>query len=323
MATLLLRRVLLAMLTIWVVVSMTFVLIHVAPGEPFAPGMADPRVTPEMRAAFRARYGLDRSPVAQYLTYLSRVARGDLGDSFSQGRPVASVLRDALPRTLLLMGTALALGLALGMGLGVWQALRPGGWSDRFVGWLTVGIGAIPDFWIALGLLLLFGLKLRWFPIGGMTDATMYAYLSPAGKVADIAKHLVLPGATLSMLVGAIVARHQRAALLDVLPENFMRTALAKGLSPRAALLTHAVRNALLPTITLLGLMLPALVGGAVFVETIYSWPGLGQLAVSSIASRDHPLVLGATVLASALVVIGGILADVLTAAIDPRLRRA
>jgi peptide/nickel transport system permease protein len=323
MVAFLFRRLTLGLLTVLAVATFTFALIQAAPGEPFAQAMSDVRVTPEMRTAFRDRYGLDRPAGVQYVTWLGRVARGDFGESFSRSRPVSQVLFDALPRTLLLMTAALMLGFSLGIAVALWQAFRPGSTGDRIAQGLTVGVSSIPDFWIALGLLFLFALRLRWFPVGGIIDLTMHDYMTPAGKLLDIARHLVLPATSLGLLVAAVVARHQRAALLDTLPEDFIRTARAKGLRGRAVLIRHAFRNALLPTITLLGLMLPALVGGAVFVEAIYSWPGLGTIALASISARDYPVVLGATMLASLLVVIGGVLTDVAYSVADPRIRRA
>ena len=319
----LVRRLLLGVVTVFTVITLTFALIHAAPGEPFVTMIEDGRFSAEHRERLRERFGLDESLSRQYARYLANVARGDLGESFSARRPVAEVLGSALPRTLLLMGVALAAGFILGVLLGIWQAARRDSLLDKTANAATVTIGSIPDFWIAIGLLLLFALQLRWLPVSGMTDAVMHDYMSPAGKAADILRHLVLPGASLALLVLAVVARHQRAALLDVLPEDYIRTAIAKGASPRSVLARHAFRNALLPSITLLGLMLPALVGGAVFVESIYAWPGLGKVALDAIRNRDHPVILGVTLLTSGVVVLAGLIADLAYAAADPRTRRA
>jgi peptide/nickel transport system permease protein len=319
----LVRRLLLGVVTVFMVTTLTFALIHAAPGEPFVTMIEDGRFSAEHRDHLRERFGLDQSLGRQYARYLGNVVRGDLGESFSARRPVAEVLGAALPRTLLLMGAALATGFALGVLLGIWQAARRDSLLDKAANAATVTIGSIPDFWIAIGLLLLFALQLRWLPVSGMTDAVMHDYMSPAGKVVDLLRHLVLPGASLALLVLAVVARHQRAALLDVLPEDYIRTAVAKGASPRSVLARHAFRNALLPSITLLGLMLPALVGGAVFVESIFAWPGLGKVALDAIRNRDHPVILGVTLLTSGVVVLAGLIADLAYAAADPRTRRA
>jgi peptide/nickel transport system permease protein len=323
MTAFLLRRLLQGVATVLAVTTLTFLLVHAAPGEPYAYVMDDARVTPAQREAFRHRFGLDQPAHVQYGRYLARLATGDLGESFAASRPVATVVAERLPRTLLLMGTAILAGFALGAALGAWQAARRGSWGDRVTETVTVAVGAIPDFWIALALLLVFALRLGLFPVGGMVDATMHDYLSPAGKAIDVLRHLALPATSLVLLVAAVVARFQRAAVLDVLPEDFVRTARAKGLPPAGVVYRHALRNALLPTITLLGLSLPALVGGAVFVETVFAWPGLGQLAIASISARDYPVVLGVTLVASAMVVIAGIVADAAYAWADPRARRA
>ena len=322
MTAFLLRRVVWGIATVFAVTTLTFVLVHAAPGEPYANAMDDARLTEQGRAAFRARYRLDDPLPVQYVSYMGRLLRGDLGDSFAARRPVATVLAERLPRTLLLMATAILGGFTLGVAVGAWQASRIGSLRDRALEVITVGLGSIPDFWIAIFLLLTFGLNLRWFPVSGMVDVGMHDYLSPAGKVRDIAWHLVLPASSLLLIVVGVVARFQRAAVLEVLPEDFVRTARAKGVQPHAVLYRHALRNALLPTITLLGLSLPALVGGAVFVETVFSWPGLGLLAIDAIKQRDYAVVLGVSLLASVLVVIAGILTDLAYAAVDPRTRR-
>ena len=321
MRAFLLRRLALGLATMLVVATATFALLHAAPGEPFAELMEDPRFTPEQRALRRKAAGLDDPLPVQYIRYIGDVVRGDLGTSLAKRRPVRALLAERLPRTLLLMGTALLLGFAVGIAIGAWQAARAGSAGDRWVGHATVALGAVPDFWIALALLLTFGLKLRWFPVGGMTEPVTHDYMSLAGRIGDVAWHLVLPATALTLLILAFVARHQRAALLDTLPEDFVRTARAKGVSPANVVRHHALRAALLPTITLFGLSLPALVGGAVLIESTFSWPGMGHLAIESIAARDYPVVLGVTLVASAVVVIGGILADLLMLRADPRTR--
>lgn len=321
MMAFLLRRLALGLATMLVVTTATFLLLHAAPGEPFAVVLDDPRITPEQRAAFRARHGLDASLAVQYGRYLGGIARGDLGESIRLQRPVLAAIGERLPRTILLMTAALLPGFALGIALGAAQAARRGSRFDRWTERLTVAVGALPDFWIALALLLVFAFTLRWFPVTGMVDASVHEFLSPVGKVRDILHHLALPCASLGLLVVAGVARFQRSAVLDVLPDDYVRTARAKGLPHGAVIRRHALRNAILPTITLFGLSLPSMVGGAVFVESIFGWPGVGDLAVSSIVARDYPVVLGVTVLASLLVVVAGLLTDLACAWADPRLR--
>ncbi|MCC6928819.1 MAG: ABC transporter permease [Gemmatimonadaceae bacterium] len=322
MVTFLCRRLLQGVAILFVVATVTFALIHAAPGEPFAATMEDSRVTPEMRAELRRQYGLDQPIATQYARFVAQVVRADLGRSITQRRPVRTILGEAIPRTLLLMTVALIAAFALGVVTGAVQAARAGSRLDRVAGRVSVAFSALPEFWLALALLFLFGWRLRWLPISGMVDATLHEYLSPAGKLRDIAAHLALPAASIALIFAAVVARYQRQAMVDILPDDFVRTARAKGVRERSIVLRHALRNALLPTITLMGLALPALVGGSVFVENIFSWPGMGRVIVEALGARDYPVVLGATLVGSLFVVLGAILADLLSAAVDPRLRR-
>jgi peptide/nickel transport system permease protein len=319
----LVRRALLGIVILFTVVTFTFILIQSAPGEPFAQALDNPSFSPAQREVWRRYYGLDRPVSEQYARYLGRIIRGDLGESYSKRLPVREVIGRALPRTLMLMGAAMAVGFALGIGIGALQGWRAGSRLDRALSAATVGISAIPEFWLGIGLLLLFASRLHWLPTTGMVDDTMHAYMSPAGKVMDVARHLILPASSLALLVMAVVARQQRAALIDALPDDYVRTARAKGVSERGVVLRHALRNAMLPTITLIGLALPSLVGGAVFVESIYSWPGMGMAALDAVTSRDQPVVLGVVVVASVFVVLGSLLTDLLYAIADPRLRHA
>lgn len=323
MLSFLLKRIVQGVAIVWVVVTLTFLLVHLAPGEPFADILADHRSTPAMRERLRLRYGLDRPLGEQYVRYVAGAARGDLGESLSQRRPVTAILGEALPRTLLLMGGALILGFALGVSLGAVQASRRDTAFDRIATRLTVMLSAVPDFWLALGLMLLFAVQWRLLPSSGMHDDALYAYLTPTERLVDLLKHLVLPVSSLALIFTSIVARHQRASLLEVLPDDFVRTARAKGATERTILFRHALRNAILPIITLIGLAIPSLVGGAVFIETIFAWPGMGKATVDALGQRDYPVVVGATLLASTVVVLSSIVADVLYAASDPRMRRA
>lgn len=321
MTAFLFRRLLQGVAIVLTVATLTFVLIHAAPGEPFAGQLEDVRFTSAMRATLRKQYGLDQPLPVQYVRYMARLLRGDLDISLAQHRPVRTILAEALPRTLLLMSVALAAGFALGIVVGAAQAARAGTRVDRLASRATVALSALPDFWLGLALMLLFALRLRWFPVSGMIDVTLHDYMSPLGRARDVAWHLVLPALTMALLIAAVVARHQRQALLDVLPDDYIRSARAKGVSERVIVMRHALRNALLPIITLLGLALPAMVGGSVFIEVIFAWPGMGRTAVDALAARDYPVVLGATVVSSVLVVIGSVIADVVSAAVDPRLR--
>lgn len=320
------RRVAQGALVVWAAATAAFLLVHLAPGDPIAAAYDAPSISEAMRQHWRAVYGLDRPLAEQYARWLVAAVRGDFGLSIADARPVADILADALPNTLLLVGTSLVLGFALGIGAGVAQAaLRQRGGrgvhADRALGALTVFLYSLPEFWLALGLFVAFTLVVPILPSSGIRDAGVYDYMTPLERLRDRAAHLVLPSVTLAVGVIAVVARHQRAALLEVAREDFLRTARAKGLRERAILGRHALRNALIPVITLLGLALPALVGGVVFVERIFGWPGMGSVAVEAVAKRDYAVVAAVVVVGSAAVTVGALVADVLHALADPRLR--
>lgn len=314
------RRVLQAGVVVFLVATLSFCLLHLAPGDPFTT-LDSPNVTEAIRQRWRAAYGLDRPLPEQYLRYLGNVARGDLGYSYSLHRPVGEALADALPNTLVLMSVALVMSFALGILLGVIQARYHGSVLDHGIGAASLFFFSMPEFWLAIMMVLVFAYWIPIFPVAGMVNPVMHSYYGFWARVGDRLQHLVLPAATLTLLCAALIARYQRSAVLDVLHDDFVRTARAKGLDERRILLRHVLRNALLPIITILGLMLPVLLGGSVFVEKIFAWPGMGYLTVNAIATRDYPLVTAAMIIGAVLVVAGSLLADVLYAVVDPRLR--
>jgi peptide/nickel transport system permease protein len=316
----LVRRVAAAIAIIWAVVTITFVLIHLAPGTPFLPAAETP-VDPAVVARLRQEFGLDRPVAEQYVHYLRELARGNFGESFGLHRPVADALAEAVPNTLTLAGAALCIEFTLGLALGVYQATRPRRFGDVALGNATLFLYSVPTFWLGLLVLLVFGQWLRWFPVGGVVDVVTHPSLPWAGRVADRLWHLALPAATLGLVGAAGTARFERAAMLEVLGEDYVRTARAKGLPERRVVLGHALRNALLPLITLFGLAFPFLLTGAVLVETVFAWPGMGRLATEAIFRRDYPVVTAAAMLASGMVVLGSLLADLLYTAADPRIR--
>jgi peptide/nickel transport system permease protein len=319
----LLRRLGAGIAIIAAVATLTFIAVHLAPGTPF---QGDDRpMDPAVVARLRSRFGLDRPLPVQYVDYLAGLVHGDLGESFSQRRPVGRVIADAMPNTLLLAGTALAIDFLLGMTIGMVQAAHVRRRLDVALTNTTLFLYSLPTFWLGLVLLLAFG-RSGWFPlfpVGGVTDPAIYDALPLAGKILNRLYHLVLPALTLGLVGAAGTARYQRAALLEALNEDYVRTARAKGLSETRILVRHVLRNALIPIVTLLGIALPFLLTGAVVVETVFAWPGLGKVAADAINARDYPLVLGTTLLASVLVVLGSLIADLLTTAVDPRVRRA
>ena len=312
-------RLLHAIVVLFLVSTIAFFLLHFAPGDPFS--FENSNISQEVRARMRSAFGYDRPVVEQYLRYLKNVASGNLGFSHLRREPVANAIATTAPRTLVLMGLALVISFALGIRLGIYEALHWRRRRARASNAATMLVYSVPDFWLALMLLLGFSYWIPIFPAGGITDAALYDYMSPARQLWDRVRHIALPLTTLVLLVTAFVARFQRAALLDVLPAEFVRSARAKGLDERAVIGRHALRNALLPMITLAGLAFPALLGGAVFVEKVFSWPGLGSLVVDAIHVRDYPLVMAIVQIGALMVVLGNLLADVLYAWADPRVR--
>jgi peptide/nickel transport system permease protein len=312
-------RLLHAVVVLFLVTTIAFFLLHFAPGDPFS--FENPTIPPDVQNRLRAQFGYDRPVLEQYARYLGNVATGNLGFSHLMRVPVTQALATVLPRTLLLMGLALTISFALGIRLGVYEVRHRRQRRARASNGLTLFIYSLPDFWLALMLLLTFAYWLPVLPAGGMVDPVMHDYMGPAQAAWDRVRHLILPLTTLVLIVTALIARYQRAALMEVLPSDFVRTARAKGVDERDIVGRHALRNALLPMITLAGLAFPALLGGAVFVEKVFSWQGMGLTLISAIGVRDYPLVVASVVVGAALVVLGNLLADIAYGLADPRIR--
>lgn len=308
---------------VFLVTTITFVLGRLAPGDPFTAAAQTQLVPREIVEQRLRNYGLDRPIAEQYVRYLANVARGNLGYSFAERRPVMHVFRDRIPNTLLLAVTALIVIFAAGVAIGAVQGARAGSRLDSALSVATVFTYAVPSFWLGLMLLLVFGEQLRWFPVGGAHDPVLYPHLSWLGKIGDRLHHVALPALTLGLIGAAATARYQRAEMIEVVREEFIRAARAKGLSERLVVWRHALRNALLPTITLFGLTFPIVLSGTVLVETVFGWPGMGKLAVDAVLRRDYEVVTGASILAAVLVVLGNLLADLLYRIADPRTREA
>jgi peptide/nickel transport system permease protein len=314
-------RLLQGLAVIWVVATMTFALLHLAPGDPFS--YHDRRISPEVIARWRHAYCLDQPIAAQYVCYVRSIASGDLGYSISRQRPVRDILVDYVPRTIELMSLALIVSFAVGIALGVLEARRRGRFADWGSRAITLFFYSMPDFWLALMLALLFAYWIPIFPISGIEDVINAPTNGWWQHIVDQLRHLVLPVTTLVLLTCAAIARFQRAAMLDVIRMDFVVTARAKGVSEKAIAGQHVLRNALLPIITIAGLALPALLGGSVLVELVFSWPGMGYVTAMAIGSRDYALVTASVLAASVLVVVGTIAADLLYALADPRVRAA
>lgn len=319
----LLGRALQAVATFAVALVLLFVLMRAAPGDPLSRLTEDRPISLKEIEALRTRYGLDQPVDKQFVSFLEGLVRGDLGISIEYGRPVTTLLAERLPATVLLGGTVLLLNFTVGLWLGVRQAVGRGGSRDRWLTILSLAGYAMPSFWLGLVLAWLIGVEWRLLPAAGMRDPLLSPDAGGLSRAGDVLRHLVLPALTLSVVSIAATMRHQRAAMLEVLRLPYMITARAKGLSERSVTWRHAWRNALFPVITLFGLWLPILVSGSVFVEAVFAWPGLGSLAASAVGSRDYPLLMGASLLVAALVVVSGFMTDLAYALLDPRVRFA
>ena len=315
---LLVRRALSGLGVVFGVVTLMFFLLRVAPGDP-ALLLVGPAATTEQLAAQRHAMGLDRPLPAQYASWLGRFARGEWGTSIATGRPVRGMLAEAWPATVRLVGISLVLSYLAGIAIGVVQAVR-GGALDTVLSVVSVTLFALPGYWLGLMLVMLFTYKLRMLPAFGSSgfDAD---FLTGWQRAADWLRHLALPLATLTIVGVGGTARFVRGAMLDVAGEPYVAIARAKGITELQVALHHMLRNALIPVLTLLGLSLPALFSGAVFIEAIFAWPGVGRILVEAVQARDYPVVMAATAVSAVLVVAGNLLADLLTTLADPRVR--
>ena len=315
-----LRRCLAGLLLIWIVLTIVFVLLHAAPGDPVERLGADPRVPREQVDRLRSVYGLDRPILVQYFEWLRAVVlRGDWGYSFLHQRPVAGVLLEFLPATLALAAFAILIQFALGIPLGIWSALRSGRAADHGIRLATLLIYSVPMFWLALMSVLVFSNLLGWLPPSNASSP--FADRLPfVQRLVDWAQHLILPALVLGFPLSAPIARLLRNDLLGALGQDYVRSARSRGL-PERRVLIHALRNCMTPMIQIAGVNAPLLLGGAIVVEYVFSWPGLGTTAVAAIESRDYPLVLALTAWSGALVVTGNLIADLVQGLVDPRVR--
>jgi peptide/nickel transport system permease protein len=317
----LVRRVIQAAVTFAIAVVLMFFLMRLAPGDPLSRLQESRPMSPAEVEHLRRMYRLDQPIQQQFAEFVRGVLKADLGTSFEHGLPVTTLLASRLPPTLLLGGAAILLNFTLGLWLGVRQAVRRGSREDRALTVLSLAGYATPSFWLGLVLAWLVGIRLGWLPVAGMRNPLLAPDAPWITRALDVAAHLVLPAVTLSIVTIAGTMRYQRTALLEVLRLPYIGTARAKGLAEGIVVWRHAWRNALFPVITLFGLWLPLLVTGSVFVEMVFAWPGLGSLAASAASNRDYPLVMGAALLAAAVVVTASLLTDLAYALLDPRVR--
>lgn len=315
----LLRRLVQVVPLVWAVLTLIFVMLEAAPGDASA-YLVPPGASSEVRDTLRERWQLDDPAPARYLALLSNMARGDLGHSVLRGRPVSQLIREALPPTLLLAGASLAITLLLGGVLGVIQAARRGSTLDGVATALSLTFYSIPAFWLAILLVLAFAHGWPILPATQMADP-MADYMAPLPRLWDRVQHLMLPALALGLANTAVVARHLRARMVEVLGRDFIRAARARGVGGWAVILRHALPNSLLPVLTLVGLSLPFLVSGSVIIERVFAWPGMGSLVVESILGQDTPVVMGCLLVYALMVVAGSVTADLLCAWADPRIR--
>jgi peptide/nickel transport system permease protein len=322
MKTYLFKRILMLFPLMIGITLITFSVIHLAPGEPVEMQMAmNPKVGKAARDRLTKFYGLDKPLHEQYFSWVGRLARLDLGRSFSSdSRPVLDKIKERLPVTISLNVVALLLEFGLAIPIGILAATRRDSWLDKGITvFVFVGF-AVPTFWLALLLMYFFGVRLGWLPISGLHTLGSDSW-GTARYLWDLAKHLVMPVMVASFGSLAGLSRYMRSAMLNVINQDYITTARAKGLPERVVIYKHALRNALLPLITLLGFSIPGLIGGSVIFETIYAIPGMGQLFYQGVMSRDYPVVMGILVIGAGLTLIGNLIADLCYAVADPRIR--
>ncbi len=300
--------------------SITFFLIKALPGDQFSERSTNPNISAETLARFRARSGNDEPLLAQYWIWISSAAQGDLNRSDIFNKPVARVIGQHLPATLQLMSLAFVASMVGGIALGTWQGTATGSRAERLSGAVSLALVSIPEFWLAMILLLVFAINVHWFPTQGMSNLNHDGTV--VGIILNRLHHLFLPWLSLTLLDIAVISRYHRAAMRDVMGQQFLRTARAKGVPEHHIKWKHALRVAVLPIITIAGLYFPALFVGAVLIEQLFSWPGIGSVLPQAIASRDYFLVAGIVVVGSAMTATGSFLADVTRERLDPRLRR-
>lgn len=299
-----------------------FFVMHLAPGSPTdLQTEMNPKASAEMKERLRALYELDKPVHIQYLSWLKKISRGDLGTSFSTDRrPVAAKIMERLPVTILISLLSLFIVIAVAVPIGVLSAVHKDSLFDKVTA-VIVFIGfAVPTFWLALLLMIFFGIHLGWLPVSGLRSLN-YEYLGFWEQWVDLLKHLILPVFVSAFGGLAGLSRYMRANMLEVIRQDYIMTARAKGLSERNVIYKHALRNALLPAITILGLAIPGLIGGSVIFETIFAIPGMGQLFYMSVMARDYPTIMGILLIGAILTLVGNLIADVSYAVADPRIR--
>lgn len=331
----LIRRILQSILVLFVVSIATFTLAHAVPGDPISALISEKQAdNPEVRAALEKRWGLDKPLPVQYLTYVGNLFKGDMGESISKRRPVLDELKLRIPATIELSSYAMGFAILVGVPLGILSALKHDRWQDHVARFITLIGTSVPVFWFGLIMLYVFFYRLHWFPGPGRLDVGMQPPPTITGMVTVDAllqgdwdvfwaalKRLILPAIVLGAFAMGIIARMLRSSLIATMNEDYVRTARAKGIQEQRVVAGHALRNALIPTITVLGLTTASLLAGAVLTETIFSWPGLGNYAVSAAIKLDYPALLGITLVVAVFYVLINLIVDVVYGLLDPRIR--
>ena len=336
----LVRRLFQAIPTLFGISLLSFLLMLATPGDPITTITFKPNSSPEATNILRRQLGLDQPALIQYVYWLvgndwqkidvdgdgagdvqgtrRGVLRGDLGQSIALKRPVLDIIVERIPATLLLAIPAILLGYIIGIVIGMMAALRHNTWFDQLARVLSVIGSAVPAFWLGLILIILFSVNLGWLPMGGMRDITRE---DSGFNIIESLPYMVMPVLVLSLSIIAVISRYARIQALEVLSQDYIRTAYSKGLSNQYINFRHVARNALIPVITLLGGALATLLGGAVIIEQVFSWPGLGRLVIEAVAQRDYPLIMGSVVISGFIYIIALLLTDVLYGLVDPRIR--
>ncbi|MBN2412934.1 ABC transporter permease [candidate division KSB1 bacterium] len=319
MRTYILKRILSGILLVIGLLLFTFFLVRLSPGNPASIGY-DPLKSSQSMSRLEKVWGLDQPVHTQFYAWVTGILHGDFGRSYSNHKPVTELLKQTIPNTLLLTVPALVIQVVVGILLGLIQIIRHNTWLDRFISSFTLFIYAIPAFWLALILIMLFSQKFGWLPSSQMISFS-YDSLSLWQKFLDRCVHLLLPVLTMSLTSIGITSRYIRNGLVDIMDKTYITAARARGLSEKRIIFKHALRNTLVPVITVTGQYFPVLISSSVVIELIFSWPGMGRLVVLSSYARDYPVIIACTFLMAVFVVLGTLLADILNAIVDPRIR--
>ena len=310
-----LKRLLIAIPTFLGITILAYFILNLAPGSPLDAMLVDPRITAAELERKRIALGLDKPIIVQYFNWLKMLLQGDLGFSYSTQRPVADMILERLPATATLAGASMVFSLLIAIPLGIFAATKPNSKRDYISGGISMLMMATPNFFVGLVFIYFFAIVFQILPSGGM-----YSSAGGAKTFADLAKHMIMPCMVLSFQQIGNWVRHMRSGMLEVMQEDYIRTARSKGLKQKMVIIKHGLKNALIPVITIIGMSIPSLVGGAVVTEQVFGWPGVGSLMVTAIEARDYPVIMGVTVMIAVAVLLANILTDLAYGLVDPRI---